>query len=119
MASVLLVLAAGGCASHEYMGISLKPGEASPGLQSLAHQAQVGDKYAQLLLGIRFEEGLGLPADRKRACKLYGQAAADSGGKIWVYSPPVGKEAQGRVIPADLGPRQSGLLEARTRPERL
>jgi len=48
------------------------------------------------------------------ARKLYGKAASTTGGKIYVYSPPVGK-SKGRVIPLDTGPKQHGLPEARDR----
>jgi hypothetical protein len=107
------------CAAHSYMGIPLVPGRASPELQSLAHRAQSGDKQAQLDLGVRFEEGNGVPVDRKRAIILYRQAASDSGGTIWVYSPPVGNEAHGRVIQVGGGSRKPGLTQAKLRLEAM
>ncbi len=88
-------------------------------LQSLARRAQAGDKQAQLELGIRFEEGRGVERDLKKAKKLYGKAASDSGGTIWVYSPPVGNGTSGRVIPVNTGAKQSGLAEAKRRLEAL
>jgi hypothetical protein len=110
-----LLFAASACASHSYMGITLRPGQAPPELQDLARRAQAGDKQAQLDLGIRFEEGVGVAVDRKRAIRLYRQAASDSGGTIWVYSPPVGNGTTGRVIQVDQGVRQRGLSEAEDR----
>ncbi|HEX5537713.1 MAG TPA: hypothetical protein VFX27_11010, partial [Sphingobium sp.] len=79
-----ILLAAPACATSSYMGISMNPGEASPEVQALAQRAQRGDKQAQLDLGIRFEEGNGVPQDKARAVKLYRQATSDSGGTIWV-----------------------------------
>jgi hypothetical protein len=95
LAAALLM---GGCASQQYMGVSLKPGGADPAVQALAVKAQGGDKQAQLDLGIRFEEGAGVARDLDTAKKLYRQAASDSGGTIWVYTPPVGNGTSGRVV---------------------
>jgi len=103
------------CASSQYMGLSLIPGEAPTDLQNLAARAHAGDKQAQLDLGIRFEEGRGVPRDRRKAIRLYEQAAADSGGTTWVYSPPVGKEASGRAVPISGQPKSAGLVEAKRR----
>jgi TPR repeat protein len=73
-AAALLALAApltlAACAPTSYAGISLKPGAADPELQSLARRAQGGDKHAQLELGIRYEEGRGVPANLDRASYL-------------------------------------------------
>jgi hypothetical protein len=104
-----------GCASHSYMGVSLKPGGADPAVQALAARASAGDKQAQLDLGIRFEEGSGVARDLTTAKKLYGQAASDSGGTIWVYTPPVGNGTSGRVVPVQSGTKQYGLAEAQRR----
>jgi hypothetical protein len=84
-------------------------------LPDLARMAQGGNKYAQLELGIRFEEGRGVERDLGRARKQCRLAASDSGGRIWVYSPPVGNGTKGRVIPVDAGARQVGLVAARVR----
>jgi len=88
-------------------------------ISTLGAKAQSGDKHAQLELGIRFEEGRGVERDLKKARKLYAKAAASSGGRIWVYSPPVGNGTSGRVIPVNAGPKQSGLAEAKRRLEGL
>ncbi|WP_432814189.1 hypothetical protein [Sphingorhabdus sp.] len=104
-----------GCASQQYMGVSLKPGGADPAVQALAARASTGDKQAQLDLGIRFEEGAGVARDLAAAKKLYRQAASDSGGTMWVYTPPVGNGTSGRVVPAQSGPKQYGLTEAQRR----
>ena len=105
-----------------YMGIDLtSPAPASSvaaELKSLARRAQAGDKHAQLELGIRFEEGNGVERDLKRAKGLYRAAATDSGGTIWVYSPPVGN-SPGRTIPINKGPKQLGLAKAKERLEGL
>ena len=59
------------CASPVYVGIPLAPGAADAELQSLARQAEAGDKPAQLELATRFEDGRGLKADPVRAEALY------------------------------------------------
>ena len=116
MAMPLLV---GGCGSpSSYAGVSLSSAAVEPELQALARRAQSGDKHAQLELGIRFEEGRGVPRDLKRAVSLYARAAQPTGGTIWVYSPGVGK-AKGRVIPVNTGPRVAGLAVAKFRLARL
>ena len=118
MAAGALSLAA--CAAPtRYMGISLRPGAADAGLQSLAQRALEGDKHAQLELGIRFEEGRGVPCDPARAMKLYRAAASDSGGTMWVYSPPVQKGAAGQVLQIWTGLPQMGLENARERLEAI
>ena len=112
LAAALLM---GGCASQQYMGVSLKPGGADPAVQALAARAYTGDKQAQLDLGIRFEEGAGVARDLTAAKKLYLQAASDSVGTIWVYTPPVGNGTSGRVVPVQSGPKQYGISEAQRR----
>src|SRR5690349_18970327 len=96
------VLAVGACSSgSSYMSIPLAdPAWAAPGteVRELAQRAQAGDKQAQLDLGIAFEEGRGVPRDLGKARRLYRLAAADSGGRTWVYSPPVRTGERGRVI---------------------
>ncbi len=88
-------------------------------LATLAQQAQAGDKHAQVELGIRFEEGIGVTQSKSNACSLYRKAATSSGGTIWVYSPPVGNGTTGQVIPIDRGPVIAGLPEASERLEAL
>lgn len=53
------------------------PCDAVP-LTALARLAEKNDKGAQLELGIRFEEGIGVPKDLDTARKLYRMAARDS-----------------------------------------
>jgi hypothetical protein len=115
VAAVMSLAAATACAAQSYMGIPLVPGQASPEIQSLARRAQSGDKQAQLDLGIRLEEGNGVPVDRKRAIRLYRQAASDSGGTIWIYVPPSGMASTGRVMPFSSGRRLAGLVAAKLR----
>ncbi|MCH8686436.1 SEL1-like repeat protein [Pedomonas mirosovicensis] len=88
-------------------------------MENLACWAERNDQLAQYALGIAYEHGLGVPADRKAAMRYYRAAAASVPGRIWVYSPPVGKESMGRVIPVDTGPGRTGLPEARAALERL
>lgn len=81
---------------------------------SLAWQqcrADAGEKQAQLQLGRRYEEGIGVKPDPSRAAALYRAAAAFNSGTIYVYSPPVGN-APGTVIPVTTGPAEQGLPEA-------
>lgn len=117
-AAALLLLQA--CASsNSYKGIPLVAGRANPELQQLANRARAGDKKAQLELGIRFEEGRGVPVNVGQARGLYRQAESDSGGTMWVYSPPVRNGATGRVVPIDKGIMQPGLIDARQRLDAL
>ncbi|HEX9933253.1 MAG TPA: SEL1-like repeat protein [Allosphingosinicella sp.] len=113
------VLLAAGCAGNSFQGISLAPGAAKPELQSLATRARGGDKHAQLELGIRFEEGHGVPMDWDRAERLYRMAATRSGGTTMIYVPPVRRGGAGHVMPVSNGPVVPGLAEARLRLEAL
>jgi hypothetical protein len=107
------------CASTSYAGIPLTAGAADAELQDLARRAQAGDKHAQLELGIRYEEGRGVPRDLDRAERLYRLAASDSGGPQHIYTPPVGRHGQGKVVSVSRGPRQPGLAAAKLRLGRL
>ena len=111
----LALLAAACAAPTNHYGIALAPGAASPELQDLARGAAAGDKYAQLDLGIRYEEGNGVPRNLKRARRLYRLAATPSGGTQYVYTPPVRKGGKGMVTPMNMGPRVEGLEEAKRR----
>lgn len=119
IAATISLLLLPACTSHSYMGIPLAAGQVDPELQQLANRAQAGDKQAQLELGIRFEEGRGLPVDIGRAQRLYQQAASDSGGTVWVYVPPTVKGQRARVMPVASGPEVSGLAQAKARLEAL
>lgn len=88
------------------------------GLADLHCRAALGEKSAQLKLGIAYEEGAGVPMDVRRAAKLYRAAASPTSGTIYVYSPPVGK-SPGQVLPLRSGPDQPGLPEAMRRLARL
>lgn len=88
------------------------------GLAGLQCRAGLGDKPAQLALGIAYEEGNGVPRDPRRAAKLYRAAALPTSGTIYVYSPPVGK-SPGQVLPLRSGPDRAGLPEAMLRLARL
>lgn len=108
MALPALMLTTACAEPSSYMGVSLSPGAADPAVQSLAERARSGEsaraghsvgmaaqKAAQLELGIRYEEGNGLPVDLKRARKLYRAAAAPSGGATYVYVFATQKGGQG------------------------
>lgn len=119
LAGLLLACASlGGCATGSYAGIPLKAGAADPELQALARRAQAGDKHAQLELGIRYEEGRGVPVGLSQAEGLYRLAATAGERRQHVYVPPVGVHGQGRVISID-GGRRSGLASAAARLQAL
>lgn len=109
-----LAILSSGCATNQYMGISLQPGGADPLVQTLAVKAQGGDKRAQYELGRRFEDSTD-PNGLKKAIKLYRQAAIDGRGPLWVYTPSPGGGAPGRVIQVGNGLYQNGLAEAQAR----
>jgi hypothetical protein len=74
-----------GCAANSYAGISLVAEAADPTLQALARRAQAGDQHAQLELGIRYEEGRGVPANRQRAAALYRSSMGGTPVPQFVY----------------------------------
>jgi hypothetical protein len=114
LAAAALVLS--GCASQQYMGVSLKPGGADPAVQALAARASTGDKQAQLDLGIRFEEGAGVARDLTAAKKLYRQAASDSGGSRLLLMPSSSGLTTSVV---SMGPKIDGNAAAQTRLQQL
>ena len=105
-----------GCASQQYMGVSLKPGGADPAVQALASRASIGDKQAQLDLGIRFEEGSGVARDLTAAKKLYRQAATDSGGSRLLLVPSSSGLTTSVV---GMGPKIAGNAAAQARLQQL
>ena len=111
--AALMLCAATACVSDSHAGIPLTAGAADPVLQELARRAQAGNKHAQLELGIRYEEGRGVPVDLGQATERYGSAASETGRIIHVYSPIVGKNGQSRVIAINRGPSHPGLAHAR------
>lgn len=80
-------------------------------LTSLARRARAGDKQAQLELGIRFEEGLGVVRDLEKAKMLYTAAAADVPIKHTIYIP------EGGAVKAETtyAGTERGLVEANER----
>ncbi len=109
-----------GCAAPtSYAGIFLVPGAADPELQNLAQIARSGDKQAQLELGIRFEEGVGVAVDLKRAERFYRMAASNSAKMAYVYSPPTSKNDQGRIILIKSSNNSYGLETEKRRLEEL
>ena len=103
------------CAPRYYAGIPLTRGAISPEIQQLAQRARLGDKQAQFELGMRYEQGVDVPQDRRRAIELYKSAAQASTGMTWVYLPGVGRGTLGRVIPVRSGQRGEGLKIAKDR----
>lgn len=87
MALGLAVLALPACAAGSYASISLAAGAADPELQALAARARAGDRSSQLELGLRFEEGRGVPRDRARACEAFLAQPGRSSPDLWLYSP--------------------------------
>lgn len=102
-----------GCASSQYMGISLRPGAADPALQMLATRASVGNKQAQLDLGVRLFHGNGVTSDARRACRLFRMAATETPDRLWVYTPSPGGGAPARVLPISNKAPASGLTAVR------
>ena len=107
-------LGAAGCAPKSYAGIPLTEGAADPELQQLAHEARTGSAHAQLELGIRYEEGIGVERSFKRAAALYRQAATSTGGFRQAYS-PAGNGRKGSVVAVSGGRGRAGLDEAKQR----
>jgi hypothetical protein len=115
LAAALLM---GGCASHSYMGVSLKPGGADPAVQAMAARASTGDKQAQLDLGMRFLNGQGMAPDERRVCNLFRLSASSTGGHLWIYTPSPGGGAPAQVLPVQTATPTAGLASARAWLER-
>lgn len=114
-AAAALLCALSGCATTgSYAGVPLGPGAADPELQSLARRAEAGDKHAQLELGIRYEEGRGVPENLERAKSLYRAASSDGGGSQFAYSPGTAG-GRGQWVVFDAGGAGAGLAEASLR----
>lgn len=116
MFDVGFALLACGC-SGEYLDIDRT--QLKAGVRRVYDQAQAGTKQAQFELGMRYLSGTGVEVDYKKARPLLRRAAMQTGGTIWVYSPPVTKAGAGRVIPLDRGPIQPGLITAQVALESL
>lgn len=115
LCSAVITLA--GCAAPlSYMGVSLKPGAVDAAIQQQARQAMAGDKQAQLDLGIRFEEGMGVARDLTKAKKLYHHAASDSGGFRLLLVP--GSSGLTTTV-VGMGPKIDGNEAAQARLRRL
>lgn len=117
-AGILPLLAAalllGGCVSNTYMGIPLTGDADDPELRSLAQRAAAGDKQAQLDLGIRYEEGRGVPVRVDRAKQLYASAAVSDGGMSMLHIPS-GKNGSIGTTPIYSGAERPGLPQAQQR----
>jgi TPR repeat protein len=110
-----MALLSSACADQGYaMGISLAPDQAPRELQDLALRAQSGDKEAQLELGIRFEDGRGVPVDRARAMRLYAAAASSGDAANYVYAPALGR-TKGHALALHNRLVRPGLAEAQQR----
>lgn len=94
---ILMVTIALAACGGRYMGLDME--QLDPSTSAWVERARAGDKQAQYELGLRFARGAGVQQDCAKARQLFRQAAAQSGGTIWVYSPPVVKGGAGRVIP--------------------
>ncbi|MEP2734977.1 MAG: hypothetical protein ABJP34_01670 [Erythrobacter sp.] len=104
----------------QQLGIDRGPtGVEAMSRNQLARMASDGMKNAQLELGIRFEEGIGVERDLGKAKTMYAKAASDSGGTMWIYQPPVGNGTTGQTVPINMGPKIYGLVEAKRRLEAL
>lgn len=108
-AIVVVALTITAC-SDRYLGIDRA--SLDPAAQAWLDRAEAGNKQAQFELGVRYARGEGVLQDCPTARKLLRQASKQTGGKIWVYSPPVTEGGTGRVIAIDQGPVQPGLQTA-------
>jgi hypothetical protein len=85
---------------------------------SLTCWATNDDKVSQFLLAQAYERGDGVLKDLDAARKWYAKSARPSTQTTYVYSPAVGKESYGRVIPIT-GRSAPGLPEAQRALARL
>lgn len=107
-----------GCAATQFGGVSLAPGAAEPEVQRLAARARDGDKRALFELGLRYEEGRGVPRDLERAERLYAEAAASRPDYAHIREVPVSQHGVSGVRRVQTGVIP-GLAEARLRLQAL
>lgn len=81
--------------------------------------AQRDNVLAQYALGMAYENGVGVQADRKAALRYYRAAARAIPDEMFVYVPPVGEKMSGRVMPVNTGKGRPGLPEAKAAVHRL
>lgn len=81
--------------------------------------ADLGRRDAMIELGRRYEDGSGVAPDYKRAAALYGQAAAAIPPTTAIYSPPVKKGGNGRMIFLNNPNASPGSADAKYRLGRL
>lgn len=111
------------CASLPQLAVAQNIGWSGLGwrgasLAAVKGGADRGDKHAQLELGIRYEEGRGVPADKERARKLYRAAARTTPQESLFYSPG-GADGAGRVVRLANPASGKGLAEAQARLDAL
>jgi hypothetical protein len=110
--ALLLCLSLCGCMSLGFVPCNGTVQSVS-NISDLTCWAGKGDKQAQLNLGEIYELGIGVPVNLKRARGLYAAAASATPNTTYVYSPPVGSETYGRVIPMNMGIATAGLDDAK------
>ena len=114
-AALLIGTGLTGCAAAVQSALLPTPETTDPILRQLARRSAKGDKLAQLELGIRYEEGRGVPVDLAKARQLYGSAASDGRAPLWLYGAAVGAAGPGLVVQRSRGRAVAGLPAARER----
>jgi TPR repeat protein len=104
-----------GCANDPPLAPPPPLQPSDPLVEIVQLRAGRGDKNAQLELGVRYEEGRGVPRDLDRAEHWYRRAARDARRPSQVYSPAVGPHGRARILSVRGGGFSRGLPEARRR----
>ncbi|WP_375291537.1 hypothetical protein [Qipengyuania sp.] len=108
----------GACASQRYAGLDLRPGAAPADIQQLARVTQSGSKQAQLDLGIRLQEGRGIPVDHGKAARPFARVATDSAENRMLFVPAAGS-LRSTILPIRQGTKITRSAEARARLQTL
>ncbi|MEH6661716.1 MAG: hypothetical protein V7679_08720 [Parasphingorhabdus sp.] len=93
--ALLTGLLAGCAAPTSYMGIDLST-PVDPrriieyDIQRQAQRAKSGNKWSQFVLGLHFEEGVGVEKNIATALKLYAAAGSGGSGKLTIFIPQDG-----------------------------
>lgn len=109
LCSVTVALWLSACMDSSYRLAAYTNINASPEVLELIKLARSGDKRAQLELGVRFEEGDGVPISLDQAIRFYRYAANDTGGIRPIFVPGRGLAAtivsSGRRVSAEAAAR--------------